>query len=163
MGGTALLIVGAIIGFLATYREGNWFFTPLASIIGALAGGVLFLVISGLLLTFIPTTQYTQSKEAIVPLEGSIYLGNGNVNGSIEWSYVTKTSIGDTIRSVKTDEILVNTQDNPKAPYVEKVSKRFNSAKIESLFPAEFLNGSATIVHVPANSIKYGYNLNIEN
>jgi|SRR5437763_6823381 hypothetical protein len=162
MGGPALLIAGAIIGFLAVYREGEWIWMTIASLCGAFCGGVLYLIISGILLVVMPTTQYSQSKEAIVPLEQNYYLGNGDVNGSVKWSYVTKTKIGNVVNSDKADKILINT-DVTTNPYMEVVSKKFNSSKIESLFPAEFLAGSATIVHVPENSIKYGYNILIKN
>lgn len=162
MGGPALLIAGAIIGFLSVYREGKWGWMTIAALCGAFVGGVLYVIISGILLLVMPTTQYSQSKETIVPLEQNYYLGNGDVNGSVEWSYVTKTKIGHVINSVKADKILINT-DATTNPYTEVVSKKFNSSKVESLFPAEFLTGSATIVHVPENSIKYGYNLLTQN
>lgn len=168
MGGASLLLAGAVIGFLIMFRgtaNTGWeaaIMRTVGAVVGAFLGGVVYLLFSTILLNTMPAQQYTVSKEPLVPLQGNVYLGNGLVNDSIEWSYATKSNVGVTVNSAKTDKILVNVENGLKNPYIEKVSKKFTSERIEGVFPAEFLAGQATIIHIPENSIKYGYNLNVK-
>jgi hypothetical protein len=164
MGGPSLILAGAVIGFLLIFKDSgffHWLFLLFSTVIGAVVGGLLYVIISVILIGTMPTQQYTTSKHDLLPLTDKYYLGNGSVNGYIEWSYMEKAPQGNTITTAKADTILVNQDKGLKQPYVEQVTKRFTSAKVESLFPAEFLTGKATVIHVPENAIKYGYNLSV--
>jgi hypothetical protein len=164
MGGPSLILAGVIVGFLLFFKDESgrhWIMLLLGAALGAVVGGLIYVIISVILIGTMPTQQYTTSKHDLLPLTDKYYLGNGSVNGYIEWSYMEKAPQGNTITTAKADTILVNQDKGLKQPYVEQVTKRFTSSKVESLFPAEFLTGKATVIHVPENAIKYGYNLSV--
>lgn len=161
-----LIVICAIFiaGIIISIREGESIYMLLALIIILITtivlGGILEFVGA-----FFENDELYQTEETpIVALadtpgsEGRIFLGSGNIESSMYYYYMTENDDGSKEISKINSKGVYLYEDETEQPHIVKYYYR-NSNPIVRLF--FFSEDSRTELHIPPNSVKYRFNVDL--
>jgi hypothetical protein len=105
------------------------------------------------------------SKEYIYALndgnsvEGSFFLGSGNVDGKLVYTYAVQNGKGFALKQIDAEGVEIRyIKDNSK-PRIEEVSERYKNAFVDVLFNTW---GTETYIYVPKGTIKQNYIIDLK-
>lgn len=168
-----IILIIALIFFIAgiVWYSIKFWFDGDAILVGVLTGTIGLLV--GFFVWLIGCVVITPTEPVVtdtVPIyamsdtmgvEGSFFLGSGNVDSEMKYIYAQETEKGITIKTVDADNAYIKYIDEGEDPYIKKIEYHHESGFVEWLFAPAALHHE-TFIYVPEGTVKNVYNVDLE-
>lgn len=161
-----LIVICAIVivGIVISIREQEDIFLLFTVIVAVAATLVLGLILSVVGTFFENDELYKTEETPIVALadtpgsEGHMFLGAGDIESSMCYFYMTENDDGSkNIAKIKSDHVSLY-EDEDENPRIVKCYYRNENPIVRFFF---FTEESRTELHIPPNSIKYRFNVDL--
>lgn len=168
-----IILIIALIFFIigVIWQSIEFWFDGEAILMGILTGTIGALI--GLFVWLIGYAAITPTEPVVtdtVPIyamsdtmgvEGSFFLGSGNIDSEMKYVYAQETEKGITIKTVDADNAYIKYIDEGEDPYIEKIEYHHESGFVEWLFSPAVLYHE-TFIYVPEGTVKNVYNVDLE-
>lgn len=151
-------IIALILFIISKYQEESFILSSGLSILGFLLSFMIIAFITDIVATFKGdyTTISTQPLKTIgidEDLHGSFFLGCGSINSEDKFIYIAKVdNLGYKVQEVDIDDCYI-VEENIEQPYLEISNVKWRDWVVTSK--------DRYIFHIPPNSIKENYEVNI--
>lgn len=131
----------------------------------ALVVGVFCFILLGLSSAFAESSYIKTSESKIIALQdnssavGSFFLGSGIVEGSMQYTYMTKENEEMQMHTLKIDEATLIYSSEPR---IEKYEKIFDSKVIRFLFGRQPIGDTVYKLYIPEGTVKESYNVDLK-
>ena len=134
--------------------------------LGAILGIVVSLFVVWTASATLPSSPVLDSSAQIKALNDastvrvSFFLGSGTANGEIEYRFMVEDGAGVRMKTVSAEDAVV--YDTTDTPHLETYVYRLDSAAARFFFGEELLISDEYRIYVPADTVKYDFNIDLE-
>lgn len=157
------VVIGIIVGIYMGVEVGDFGIGIISSLLFAIFGGLLgFLVAISLpcKMETVKTTLQLESLQDNGSVEGSFFLGSGQIGGTMKYVFYYK--YGEYYKLSQADYKYVSIKYSDEKPKAEVfIQKEVRGAFINN-FAIDFIEEPTYIIYVPKGSIKQGFTLDAQ-
>ncbi|PZT57343.1 hypothetical protein [Paenibacillus silvae] len=130
-----------------------------------LIAGLLCMASLGLATLFAKTSYVKTYQTEVISLQdkssysGKFFLGSGNINGSSQYTFITKNDNEMKVQQLGVNEASLIYSDEPK---IERYEKFFDSKIIKLLFGKQPFHSPTFKIYIPEGTIKENYNVDLQ-
>lgn len=158
-------IVGTIWYSIDFWFDGEAILIGIANgMIGVLVGLFVWLIGCAVITPTEPVVTDTLPIYAMsdtMGVEGSFFLGCGDVDSEMKYVYAEETDKGIKIKTLDADNAYIKYINEGEEPYIEKIEYHHKSGFVEWLFTPYILHNE-TFIYVPEGTVKNVYNVDLE-
>lgn len=154
--------------FLKLFSEYGLEFSDyiMSIVFGIIVGIFMYLFVSLIIGCALPLKNITENINIYAlqdnaSIQGSFFLGSGNINGTMKYYYLTKNEDGVIMNTINADNVII--VESSDKPHIEIDKQKFKEGFWNSqIFLGSFETTIKTKIIIPKGSVKYGFNVDLK-